>query len=206
MGERHTVGEGECIASIAFARGFHPDTLWSDPGNEELRGRREHGYALLPGDVVAIPDKRAGESPCATDKVHTFRRRGVPEKLKIKLVEDGEPRADLSYVLVIDGRETRGKTTADGDLESWVSPSAQRATLRLAGEPAMELDLGFLHPINTTAGVRFRLRNLGFLRGDAGDDASLRDALLAFQTQHALEETGEASDATLKKLVDAHQS
>lgn len=206
MSERHTVQEGECIASIAFARGFYPDTVWNDAGNEALRAKREHGYSLLPGDVLVIPEKRLKELACATARVHTFRRRGVPEKLKLKLLEDDKPRAGVAYVLVIDGQEIRSKTTADGGIEAWISPSARRATLRLAGEEEIDLDLGFLHPIATLEGARFRLRNLGFLQGGEPDDAALHTAVRAFQAQHALETTGEICDATRQKLVDVHKS
>lgn len=37
---QHQVGPGDCIVSIAYDNGFHPDTLWDHPENAELKALR----------------------------------------------------------------------------------------------------------------------------------------------------------------------
>jgi hypothetical protein len=63
--QRHTVRQGDCIASISFRNGFLPETIWNDPNNAELR-RTKHPNILKPGDIVFIPDKRPKTSSLKT--------------------------------------------------------------------------------------------------------------------------------------------
>lgn len=79
---RHTVKEGDCIASIAAEYGFFPDTLWNDPANKDLRERRASPYILAPGDTVAIPEKRIKQIEKPASQKHRFRRKGVPATLQ----------------------------------------------------------------------------------------------------------------------------
>src|SRR5262249_24435259 len=97
----HPVGEGECFSSIAYESGFFWKALWEQDGNAALRDRRQSPVTLVPGeDTVKIPDLRLKEEACPTEKVHTFRRRGVPAKLKVRLLHhDGTPRKNEEYFL-----------------------------------------------------------------------------------------------------------
>lgn len=205
MARKHVIGPGDCIASVALANGFDPDTLWEHPDNAGLREQRESGFLLVPGDVVAVPDLRPREEACATGKRHTFRRRGVPEKLKIRLEDEGEPRARVSYVLVIDGKRTSGTTDEDGKIEVWIPPDARHGELSVEGEPPFPIALGRLPPVSEEMGVRDRLRNLGLLdQEDLHDDHEVTLSLLRFQALHRLPKSGEADDETRRKLVEQH--
>ncbi|MGH7150411.1 MAG: hypothetical protein ACREIU_06930, partial [Planctomycetota bacterium] len=110
---RYVVRQGDCIASIAFERGLFPDTVWDDPENAELRRERGDPNILAPGDVVVVPDKRPKEVPGATESRHRFKRKGVPERLCLRLLRDGEPRSPVPYSIVLDGHAVEG--TTDGE-------------------------------------------------------------------------------------------
>lgn len=206
MTRNYVVQDGDCVASIAFEHGFHPDTIWEDPANETLRKERPHGYSLLPGDSLAIPDLRVRAEQAMTDKVHTYRRKGVPERLKLQLKDCGEPRAGVDYTLEIDGRTLEGTTDGDGRIEAWLSPDADQARLLVSGEQPLKLNLGFLKPAASDDGVRGRLRNLHFLAGNEDDAEALEAAIAAFQMQHGLEASGIPDPATRDKLLAEHKS
>lgn len=92
MPEDYTVQTGDCISSIAFERGFFWETIWNHPKNAELKQKRQDPNILKEGDLVHIPDKELKEESCATDQKHKFKMKGVPAKLKLKVMEP--PKAD----------------------------------------------------------------------------------------------------------------
>ena len=100
--EVHIVMPGQCISSIAFEHGFFPDTLWNDPANAELKEKRQNPGVLLEGDEVAIPELRLKIQAAASERRHCFRRKGVPEKLRLQLMRNDCARADVGYVLTIE--------------------------------------------------------------------------------------------------------
>ena len=87
MPEDYTVQVGDCISSIAFERGFFWETIWNHPKNAELKQKRQDPNILKEGDIVHIPDKELKEESCATDQKHKFKIKGVPAKLKLRLME-----------------------------------------------------------------------------------------------------------------------
>src|ERR1043166_4210227 len=146
MPTNYTVQHGDCISSIAFGHGIFPDTIWNDPANATLKELRVNGNVLAPGDVVVIPDQQAKSVPCATGALHRFRRRGVPEKLRVALHAFSAARAELPYALVIGETRFEGKTDADGCLEQFIPPDAASATLIISDTESYELALGELNP------------------------------------------------------------
>jgi N-acetylmuramoyl-L-alanine amidase len=202
MPTRRVVRSGECIASIAFESGLAPDTIWNHDDNTQLRELRPNGYVLVPGDVVFVPDLRARSEACETGRRHRFRRRAVPERLRIQLQDEDMPRARVPYTLEIDGTNIEGTTDEEGRLEHFIDPVAQRATLTV-GADVYVLRLRQLQPASTEAGARARLKNLGFLpEEDAPPDAFVR-ALGAFQAQHQLSVTDELDEVTQAALAEA---
>lgn len=230
MTTRHIVQQGECMASIADRHGFSLRTLWDHPANAALRRLRGDPYALYPGDVVEIPARRPGEATCATDRVHRFRRRGVPERYRLQIFDDGVPRAGAPYLFEI-GDELRERTTdAEGWVIEWIPPQARHARLTLLSptppdapgddedEDAFadetdspislevyEIDLGALDPADTPSGGAARLRALGYL--ESGDDPDrLTVALYTFQLDEDLPPTGELDAPTSARLRELHGS
>ncbi len=87
----HTIGQGECIDSIAMRHGFFPETLWNHGANAKLKELRKDPNVLYPGDKLFIPDLRIREVEKATEQRHRFRRKGVPAKLHLRFLKPKEP-------------------------------------------------------------------------------------------------------------------
>ena len=206
MSHKHVVQKGECVASIACEYGFFLETVWKHPENAELREQRENPYVLKEGDVVFIPDKKIREEPRPTGKQHRFRVRNVPEKFRLQLLDEGEPRTGLTYKLEIDKLVFDGTTDADGWIDHWIPPESERGRLTLSDEEIYDIELGCLEPVEYERGVIERLRNLGFLVPDNEEDDPIFLALLAFQQTYELEPTGEIDDETRARLIEIHGS
>jgi len=196
----HTVAQGECLSSIAAQAGFTVDTLWNLPENAQLKQLRKDPNVLYPNDVVFIPDKRPKEIPSATEKRHPFVKKGAAAKLKIRLLDGKEPRANVPYRLQIDGVWIEGDTDGEGYLEQPLPPKARKGKL-MVGEgttqDVYDLDFGHVDPIDTDAGVAKRLRDLGYETGN-----NPVEAIRGFQAAHDLEVTGKADDFFKQKLVE----
>ena len=205
MATNHTVKEGECISSIAFDFGFFPETLWNDSNNAELKKKRKSGNVLLPGDIVHVPDKRESEEDIAPEQRHQFKRKGVPEILKLQLLDENDkPRSGVRYKLVVDGKDLAGTTDGSGRLQQRISPNAQKAELLIEPHERYELKLGHLEPVDSEKGVRVRLVNLGFLGEVDALRREYKSALEQFQKFCSLTVTGEPDEATRNKLLEEH--
>jgi N-acetylmuramoyl-L-alanine amidase len=204
MPTTHQVQQGECLVSIAESYGFFWETLWNLPENKAIRDARRDPTVLLPGDVVTIPEKTVKEYVRPTGARHTFRVKNVPAKLNLRLHDEGgEPRANLAYVITIDGVETRGSTDGDGAVHVSIPPQARHGTLVLveSGE-SFELNLGNLDPVDTPRGAQARLRQLGAYFGavDGTMNEEFGRALRAFQSSRGLVPTGELDASTQASL------
>lgn len=198
--------QGDSISSIAYEHGLFPDTVWNDSKNIELKQKRKNPNILLPKDIVYLREKEEKEESCSSEKKHRFRRKGVPAKLEIQLKEDDEPRANLEYVIEIDGQLIQGKTDSQGRLKHFLSPGTKQATIHIGQTEKIPIYIGELDPVTDIGGVQKRLNNLCFSCGEPNgklnDDT--KSALRAFQEQHDLEPTGEPDKATQDKLVEIH--
>lgn len=204
---KHIVQAGEGADSIAFRYGFFPLTVWDAPENEGLRAAREDRNILQEGDVLFIPARQAKPVAATTGQRHVFRRRGVPAMFRAQLLSNHVPRANVPYVLIVEGVERRGTTDDQGRIEVFMPPDSREATLIVDdGEPIL-LGVGLLDPIQSIRGVQQRLANLGYRCAESGelDDATV-EALRRFQEHCALEETGALDDATREKLRELHDT
>jgi hypothetical protein len=206
----HVAQQGECISSIAASYGFSLQRVWKHPNNSRLRELRKNPYVLCPGDVVYVPDKEMRVEDCDTDNRHKFVRKGVPEMLRLVLLDyDGNPRPNINYQLSIDDSIVSGTSDAQGLIECFISPLAKEAKLNLVDEnEEYTLSLGYLDPISEITGVQGRLNNLGFgcgaLDGVAGSRTA--SALQQFQEKHDLTVSGEIDDQTRQMLDQVHGS
>lgn len=204
------VGARECLSSIAFEHGHFWPTLWDHPDNAALRAERKSAHVLREGDRVVVPDLRAKDVEAVTGKRHRFRRKGVPEQLRIRFGTPEYPRASVPYVLTIDGDPIAGKTDAQGEITCFLPPNARVAELVLRPEGAPEehyaVGLRQLDPLSTVRGLKHRLKNLGYYGGPMDDDLDPEaiEAMHDFQARSGLQRTDAPDDATRDALLSAH--
>jgi N-acetylmuramoyl-L-alanine amidase len=209
--KRHQVKQGDCISSIAEENGFFWETVWDHPENQELRELRDDPNILFPGDIVFVPDIRVKEVSEPTNEVHKFRVKNAPAKLKLRILKDGESRADEPFVLTIDGEEKEvGTISSDGNILISIPPTAEKGELTIGegdNKEIYELNLGYLDPIETTTGVKARLINLGFDCGKVDNEMNdeTAEAISDFQSyiQHP-NPSGEMDDQTRDALDALH--
>jgi len=196
----HVVRSGDCFLSIADQYGFFPDTLWNHAENSDLKSQRKDPNVLQVGDVVHVPDITVHQESKADKKRHRFRRKGVPGKLKVRILDDWEPRKNAKYRLVIDGSIIEGQTDGDGFVEEDLPPDASQGELIVdrkdGGTDHYRFNFGTVSPIDTEAGVKRRLQDMGY------DTEDLQRALTGFQQDRGLEETGTINDETKSKLQE----
>lgn len=181
----HFVSQGECLFSIAVDHGHHWKTLWEDSANARLKQERKTPYILLPEDVVSIPDLRLREESKAANQAHTFRRKGVPASLKLRLLNNGEPRKGMAWKANFGGPWREGKTDGDGNLTIKLAPSSPAGVLRLEDGTEYRLLLRELDPLQSISGVQARLNNLGYQSGPV-------DGILGPTTEGAIRRFQEA--------------
>jgi hypothetical protein len=204
----YTVKQGDCISSIAEQHGFTPDKIWDHPENTNLKKIRKDQNILFPGDIVFVPEKKEKEESGGTEQRHRFRRKGVPEKLRIILQVEGEPRANAEYIIDIDGEQSRGTTDDKGCVSISIPPGSQHGKLTiLDGGEEFELALGGLDPIGEISGIQARLFNLGYNIDVTGKwDELSSEALMRFQSDHEINVTGNIDEETKSKLKSVYRS
>ena len=203
MAINYQVKQGDCISSIAFEHGFFADTIWNDANNAELKKERQDPNVLMPGDVVFIPDKRLKEVSEPTNNVHKFKCKNTPEKFKLQLLLDGEPRANEEYELEIDDLKFSGVTDSQGRIEQSIPPNAKTGKLLLAnGTEVYQLQLGNLNPSDEISGAQGRLRNLGLYLGpiDGKMSDELEEAIQEYQFTKNLEPDGQLTLETIAAI------
>lgn len=129
----HTVAKGECLYSIAERFGFSYQSLWNLPENEELRAKRKDPNVLFPGDKVFVPEPRARRESASTDARHRFRRKDVPEVMRV-ILEDhhGRPFSDVEYRAVFDTLdEHTGTVPPDGLVEHKIPTGARSCEIMI---------------------------------------------------------------------------
>jgi N-acetylmuramoyl-L-alanine amidase len=211
MATPHTIKQGEHLSKIAAQYGFFDyRTIWDHGSNAELKKKRVNPHALLPGDVLQIPDKTDKKVTRPTTAQHKFKIARAPLKLRLKLRDfDNEPIAGADCELEIEGKTIKLTTDGDGLIETDVEPTAESGRLVVPSlDVEIPVQIGPLDPHDEESGWLARLHNLGY--GDDGLGASSEEARRAdieeFQCDYDLKVTGELDDATKAKLKDFHGS
>jgi len=204
---KYTVEAGDTIPSIARENGFLTSTVWDHPENAALKAKRQNPNILFPGDEVFVPEKESKQEARGTNSKHTFQVKGEPNKLKLRLMKMGKPRANEAYVLQIDGKLINGTTDSNGVLEQVIARDAKGGSLMLqGGKETYPVKIGHLDPIDEISGLQQRLNNLGFNAGSEDGELSeeTRAALRKFQERQKLDITGEADAATKAAIQKLH--
>ena len=203
MPESYVAKQGDCIHSIAFEKGFFPDTLWNHADNKNLKNLRKDPHVLLPGDVVSIPDKRLKEVSKPAENRHRFRRKGVPKQMRVQLVEGTDPIEDTTYKIKVADREFEVTSDGDGWLKIPIPPNASSAKIKLPDGREFELTLGSLDPVDQISGVQGRLHSLGYYEGpiDGQMSPATKDALKTFKVARGIPVSSAIDDQTKNALV-----
>ena len=162
---------------------------------------------LLPGDVVVIPEKKIKEESAATEKLHKFKRKGVPAMLKIRLLRNGQPRANFGWSANLGGKWQEGKTDGDGMVQIKLEPRCEGGLLKLEDGMEYQLLLRELDPVETVSGVQGRLNNLGYEAGpvDGKVSETSAEAIKQFQSDYPpLKVDGMVSDEFCAKLKEIY--
>ncbi len=207
MSKTITIAQGDSTIQQAELAGFDANTVWDDPANATLRKKRSDMNALMPGDHLVIPDKRIATVKVMSGASHRFKRRGIPAKFVLQVLEDDKPRANQAYRLAIDDKLFKGTTDAKGVLTEFIPAQAKRGMLYIG--PAnfkIALEFGQMDPIEELSGVQKRLHNLGFDPGPADGEPKPQTtaAIKQFQLRCGLPDTGQLDETTRHKLDAAH--
>ena len=208
-GQTVVVGSDDSILSIAKANGFYWSTVWNHPKNSALKTKRKVPEVLQEGDEVYVPKPEPKKVGKPNEARHKFKLKGEQAKFKMRLKQLGKPRANEDYILVIDGVTKTGKTDADGKIETDIPNDAKGGVLKLQnGKEEIPVSIGRLDPVDSPAGVRQRLLNLGFTptEEDADPAQMPKGMLKTFQNKYQLTVTGEYDGATKGKLTELHQA
>lgn len=214
MSRSYVIRAGDSLANIAYESGLLVETLWMHPDNALLRERRPDRNILMPGDVLAIPEKRVAHVDAATGQRHRFRLKDVPHQFRLQLFDNEIPRMRQAYKLTVRGAgftaQRDGTTDERGVLSTYIPPRARNARLSIdatQGSP-LELDIlfGSLDPVEELSGVQKRLANLGYdCPVDGRMSERMRRALASFQHRFDLTVTGEVDEATRRQLRDMNE-
>jgi N-acetylmuramoyl-L-alanine amidase len=134
-------------------------------------------------------------------------RKGLTVQFTLTLLDLGQPRANLHYILIVKGISREGSTDAGGTLTESIPADACEGQLLLGDkQEEIRLDFGYVDPIQEISGVKSRLRNLGFYDGEVDDELTPETsaAIAEFQRSANLTGEGELSDETRNALVEAH--
>lgn len=212
------VGSNESTSSLAKKKGFYWKTIWEHGQNAALKQKRKDPNVLSADDDIFIPELEKKTVSKGTEAEHVFKRKGEPTKIKMKLLELGEPRKDADYVFECAGKLVRGKTNGEGILEQFVPGDAKSAKLYFKdGAEVHGLRIGSLDPHDLASGIVQRLNNCGFKfsakaikKGMSAKEAfeegkvgnkGMR-ALKNFQAQNGLDPNGKLDAATIAKFEE----
>jgi N-acetylmuramoyl-L-alanine amidase len=204
----YTIKPGDTLMALAAQFGLKDwTTIHDHPQNAELKKRCPDPGILPSGVSLYIPNPILGEDPSATDAKHQFRVARPKAWLRLALKDAAGAPLTGQYTLTVEGTTLRGTLAADGIVEQPVPVNARTATLDLVTPGGTteqwSLNLGFMEPIDTNAGVAARLHNLGFgpADPDACSDDALAAAVKAFQVRIGLDATGTLDDPLRQKMA-----
>ncbi len=203
----HTVVQGECLSSISARYGFAWETVWNLSQNSQLRSLRPDPNLIYPGDEVFIPDLTEKQETKAVEARHRFVLKGVPAKLRIRVLNNGEPFENRKWKCRIDGAWQDGTTDGEGNLEVRVHPGCGDGLLQIDQGPEYTLLLRELDPLETISGVQARLNNLGYDSGEVdGIQGPITTAAIkAFQADYPpLDVDGIVGPQTRGKLKEVY--
>lgn len=215
----YVVRAGDYLSRLAHRMGFDAKEVWEHAANRDLRARRDNPEMLAPGDILHVPP-REPRAPLALRVGASNRYRVHVPTTRVRLaVGRGASRlANAPFRFELPGEAGAGgdpvviaEGTSDG--EGFVEAELPiEASIVLLVFPDAGIDyrvrVGHLDPIDEEAGLRSRLRHLGYLvpAGVAPGGHDLRLGLRAFQHDHGLTITGALDNDTRRAILEEHGS
>jgi hypothetical protein len=206
----YVIKQGDYLAKLAFAMNFKAEDVWNDPKNAELAGKRDPNM-LLPGDVLWVPDEPPPPKPMQGGTANDYSADVPKTKLRLVFGDERGPFVAEPYELKGVPDAQPGQTGASGEVELEVPVTLREFELLMTKRKITYcLHVGNMDPIEEPAGVRKRLRNLGYWHGHGMDEAEMKQAdctaIAAFQRDNGIEPSGQLDDATKSALMTSHGS
>ena len=211
MAKPYVIRQGDYLAKLAFTMGFSADDVWNDPKNADLKAARHNPNALLPGDILHLPDPRTARSgtlTTGTTNRFTAKTPVVPVVITL-LARDNKPRANHRCIVHGLGDPFVRTTDGSGKLSLEVPVTVREVPVMLEDGSTLWLMVGDMDPIETIEGIKKRLTQLGYYTAVSfhSDDVESRryaSAVAAFQRASGVTESGTVDDDTRKALLAAH--
>ena len=176
----YTVQSGDCLISIAHQHGLSGwQALYEHEANDAFRAKRPDPSRLMPGDVVVIPEPRQKTESIAVNRKNTFvLRRPSAWFIVVIQQDDGSLVINQPYELALNP-ETKitGKTNNQGEVKCLIDPAIEEVSLTVwpNGGAAQQkicwrVQVGHLHPQDTSEGVKSELNNLNYRSGNITAD------------------------------------
>jgi hypothetical protein len=211
----HTIVEGDHLSRVAREHGFLSiKPIWNHPANSSLASQRVNPLVLAVGDVVVIPDFKPRTDDAGTNNVHTFVARVQPLLLRLRLFGPGGVLDGVACELAADDAPEQVFGDGQGGIDRPIQAKARRGRIiahleepkvTMAFDFDLVLLIGHLQPVDTEAGIRSRLSNLGYLLTDEPEDTeALRSAVEEFQCDAGLTVDGKVGKKTRAALLEAH--
>lgn len=203
----HQARPGDHLSKIAATWGFPGyAALWNHPANRDLRAKRPSPHLLAVGDSVHVPELLYQEVDRPTEQRHRFTAERHPLELRVAfLASDGTPIDGEPSEVTLDGKPVMFQVAGPGRVVIPVAALSDRCVVKV-GDETFVFRVGFLQPIDTVAGQRERLTNLGYRAGDSDDPQALafRSAVEEFQCDHGLAVDGTCGPVTQARLASVH--
>jgi len=205
------VMQGDYLAKLAFVHGFEPDEIWSDAKNKDLAKERTDPNVLAPGDVLRVPPKKQEGAPIHPQQSNRYQVHVPKVKVEIEFRDGDNPLGREPCEVHGIGKGAPTATDGGGKLALEVPVLVRDISVTFPKREGMlcRFHVGEMDPVSYGAGVAQRLRNLGYLPFHFDRDADrepeiVRNALRSFQSENALQPTGEPDEPTMKALLAAH--
>lgn len=191
-----------------------PDVSTRDGVAEEENRRVElfffdTGFGVQP----APPGKSSGPNSTAypewrrrAEQTHEFDLRlGETRLLRLRLLDSAhQPLSGMDWSILHEFGTETGQTDDAGNLTARIPARVESAVL-VHDFGALDLGIILFPPVEEVLGTQLRLNNLGYECPTQGTlDTETQDALLDFQFDHDLDETGSMDQPTLSKLQEIY--
>lgn len=213
----HTVYH-EDIQTIAFVNGIRDwRAIWDHPENARLRETRPNPLLLAHGDAVFVPDDTGSVVVARTGSLARFQMAPEPSDLRsVSLIirdSRGNPFVEKRFQLSYGDGLMEGMTSDRGEINCFIPYNQSAPILSVFPRDGNDrlklvwpLQLGWLEPVDTVAGIKGRLHNLGYRIEtiDNTESIDLHEAVRLFRARNSLPVSQEIDSQFRQRLQEDH--